>query len=281
MNFKNFLILLSIGMVLSFVGCSNQSGNPLKADATTPAEQAIGTANDVINLDNDVVYISEDANGHVLGKTQYVKFGVKWTRDTVCWSVPINTSDPVADYDNRLKYCFDAWDGISGIKLARVPSSLGNIQIGFTGSVAGATMGTTSITTVGSMIKSVRIQMYESNGNGDINWSRYNGNMLMTALMHEVGHALGLDHSADAASLMYPSFTIGSFKLLNKDDINGIQSIYYLDPKQSSSQPYAPVAGSARLQLFNGSQYKSFIDWATVASNWSLLSSGYYPTSVR
>jgi Matrixin len=48
---------------------------------------------------------------------------------------------------------------------------------------------------------------------------------LFTVAAHEMGHALGMDHSAKSAAVMYATYT-ATKPTLNADDIAGIQSIY-------------------------------------------------------
>ncbi|HEX2085520.1 MAG TPA: matrixin family metalloprotease [Solirubrobacteraceae bacterium] len=48
---------------------------------------------------------------------------------------------------------------------------------------------------------------------------------LITVAAHELGHALGLDHSSDAAALMFPTYA-GPHRFLSPDDVAGIQRIY-------------------------------------------------------
>jgi hypothetical protein len=50
---------------------------------------------------------------------------------------------------------------------------------------------------------------------------------LMTVAAHEIGHALGLNHTTVANSLMNASYN-GSHRFLGQDDIDGIRSIYGL-----------------------------------------------------
>lgn len=58
---------------------------------------------------------------------------------------------------------------------------------------------------------------------------------LLTVAAHEIGHALGLGHSNDPNSLMYPSYS-EPHRFLGGDDIAGIQSLYGL----ASEPPTAP-----------------------------------------
>ncbi|KAL6955615.1 neutrophil collagenase, partial [Sarracenia purpurea var. burkii] len=49
-----------------------------------------------------------------------------------------------------------------------------------------------------------------------------------TVVLHEIGHLLGLGHSSDPSSIMYPSTSAGVTKDLNSDDIKGIKALYGL-----------------------------------------------------
>ena len=57
---------------------------------------------------------------------------------------------------------------------------------------------------------------------------------LDVVMLHEIGHALGLDHTTDAHSIMHPD--LKSFPSLNQDDVDGIREIYGLSPKQFDFQ---------------------------------------------
>lgn len=48
---------------------------------------------------------------------------------------------------------------------------------------------------------------------------------LITVAAHEIGHGLGLAHSANTDALMYPYYS-GEHRFLHQDDIDGIQEIY-------------------------------------------------------
>jgi uncharacterized protein YraI len=69
---------------------------------------------------------------------------------------------------------------------------------------------------------------------------------LKTTAMHEVGHALGLDHSQDPSALMWAEYT--GVKTIGPDDIAGIQSLYgppSPDEGSSSAPPAAPAGVTA------------------------------------
>ncbi|MCA2216521.1 matrixin family metalloprotease [Jidongwangia harbinensis] len=48
---------------------------------------------------------------------------------------------------------------------------------------------------------------------------------LVTVAAHEIGHAIGLRHSADSSALMF-AFYGGSHRFLGQDDINGVRAKY-------------------------------------------------------
>jgi len=73
---------------------------------------------------------------------------------------------------------------------------------------------------------------------------------LMTVAIHELGHALGMGHSTDAAAAMYPSY-ITTKQAVDADDISGIQSIYsarqpdVFNVKASNNSPRSAAAISS------------------------------------
>lgn len=78
---------------------------------------------------------------------------------------------------------------------------------------------------------------------------------LCTVAAHEIGHAIGLRHSADPNALMYPFYT-GRRAYLSYDDIRGILAIYGLRGEDCMFQielidAGAPGSGSFRI-LENG-----------------------------
>jgi hypothetical protein len=65
---------------------------------------------------------------------------------------------------------------------------------------------------------------------GEIRDSSNGAKDLVTIAAHEIGHALGLDHSNDPNALMNPTY-FKSHRYLDPDDVSGIQALY---PRQDN-----------------------------------------------
>lgn len=77
------------------------------------------------------------------------------------------------------------------------------------------------------------ILFYSSNGHGQIAWSSASSGPapsetdLQSVALHEIGHCLGLNHSASGEAVMAASLTVGTQKRsLSPDDVAGLQAIY-------------------------------------------------------
>jgi hypothetical protein len=63
---------------------------------------------------------------------------------------------------------------------------------------------------------------------------------LLTVAAHEIGHTLGLDHSSDPNSLMFPAY-VGPHRFLSQDDVAGIQSLYGIDAEPPGKPEVPPT----------------------------------------
>lgn len=81
----------------------------------------------------------------------------------------------------------------------------------------------------------------------DVDEDWVHGFDLATVLLHEFGHSLGLGHSTDMNSIMYPYY-LGMRLTLGTDDIAGIQSIY--GPPATVPLPAAAILFLSGFGLF-------------------------------
>jgi hypothetical protein len=128
---------------------------------------------------------------------------------------------------------------------------MGDIRIG------GFAFGNSNLLALGYMPP--KVNNYSVAGDIAINTAQIfniNGNDydLYTVMMHELGHALGLDHSTSALAVMYSAYE-GADSGLNSDDIAGIQSLYGGARKADSLDAAASNASFA-----TASQITSYIN---------------------
>ncbi|MES2803498.1 MAG: matrixin family metalloprotease [Bdellovibrionota bacterium] len=71
--------------------------------------------------------------------------------------------------------------------------------------------------------------IYLNASSGDANIANFDTNSLTITLAHEIGHILGLGHSADGNALMYFDGTYKNKLSLAQDDIDGVSYLYPSD----------------------------------------------------
>jgi hypothetical protein len=106
-------------------------------------------------------------------------------------------------------------------------------------------------------------------------------------LTHELGHALGLNHSTDTAATMYPSYDLCStgMRTLAADDIAAAQSLYGIaaalntPPSVTISAPAAASFTTATSIAFAGSATDSQDGNLTSGLEWKSSLSGYIGSS--
>ena len=82
----------------------------------------------------------------------------------------------------------------------------------------------------GTRIREFDMFFWENEANGAINWSTNPGANdydVETVALHELGHALGLNHTSVSGAVMWPSVATGTtLRSLAQDDIDAICSLY-------------------------------------------------------
>ena len=135
---------------------------------------------------------------------------------------------------------------MSGLIFSEVPDSANSaIHIGFGTFPSSAIVGQTKVIGSAGILRPdtiVRLleplqQPLALDPQGAWIYAAYDITLLQVAV-HEIGHALGLDHSTDPSAIMYP-FTTAANSDLNFGDIEGINTLYplytvsALDPVQA------------------------------------------------
>lgn len=169
---------------------------------------------------------------------EYAFEGAKWASNTVTWNFDSGAgfSEPVTDpYRTVITSALVAWGHAANINFQQTADNANaNIQIGWSplqSTVDPSDIGLTSYyTTATSQISSATIQLEDpaedpllSTPQG-YTWSGSTSTLYQVAL-HELGHALGLDHSTDPQAIMYPTAQTTN-PVLSLADVAGMQQLY-------------------------------------------------------
>lgn len=96
---------------------------------------------------------------------------------------------------------------------------------------------------------------------------------LVTVAAHEIGHALGLDHTNISGSLMLSNYT-GSHRFLGSDDIAGIRSLYGYPFTNVLITGASAVCSSTGLYELSDTPPNTAITWQVTPGNLFTTSSG-------
>jgi peptidoglycan hydrolase-like protein with peptidoglycan-binding domain len=168
------------------------------------------------------------------GEVGFVAGPTKWANFHLSYRLTNSTADlSNANVNRALKVAYRHWCLVAKMELHQV-SSNADIDVRFaTGDHGdGANNAFDGVGTV------LAHAFYPPNGGGAIagdlhfddaeTWTRDlppTGIDLDTVTLHEAGHTLGLDHSADANAVMFAFYAAGR-RTLTADDIAGIRSLY-------------------------------------------------------
>lgn len=119
-----------------------------------------------------------------------------------------STANSYAPTGNPIVYCDSNFESNSGASADSIPGFATGQNISSDGKIAGCLL----------------VLNVESGGAASI--VSLDSTLVDNVLTHEIGHCLGLGHSADTNALMYYSTGYGRKTVLTQDDINGVTYLY-------------------------------------------------------
>ena len=191
--------------------------------------------------------------------SEYAFEGPKWASTTVTWSFV--GDDPYDGFSHSItdprqqavvRQALADWSSLTGIQFAQVADGssgggpdfrIGYANLGYAGSGSYDVLGITYYYASGATFSPGTLVALEdpaydtlTPGVGGAPTYRENAT-LYQVVAHEVGHVLGLDHSTDRHTLMYPYASTDN-RTISSYDVQGVRTLYGLD---GSGPPPGPM----------------------------------------
>ena len=183
-----------------------------------------------------------NAHAYVL-RTAEDGSSMRWETFPVEWSYAPQAGDPEGTED-AVQAAFDAWEAIgTAIAFERVDGGDNVVFFDREGAFDPDVLASTAswATDDGELVA------FDVRVNPAVPWSTDGAEDafdLEAAVTHEIGHALGLDHSRDADACMYEVQLPGDPRELGPDDVAAARALYPLEPGVGcSTAPEPTLAG--------------------------------------
>ncbi|KAL8057135.1 hypothetical protein ABFX02_04G164800 [Erythranthe guttata] len=167
---------------------------------------------------------------HTISHYSLLPGNPKWYRKNLSYSFDRNVNRAARV---PLQRAFKEWESVTPFKFYYIKNiSLADIQISFERGDHGdgyPFRGTIDVVAHTFPPPDGRVH-FDAHQNWSLGGNIINGNAidLQTVALHELGHALGLDHSMIFKAVMFPTIYRGERKGIHKDDIDGIKKLYNL-----------------------------------------------------
>ncbi|RYY13615.1 MAG: matrixin family metalloprotease [Alphaproteobacteria bacterium] len=191
--------------------------------------------------------------------SDYALEGPKWASSTITWSFAnvggIVSGSIGADYRATIEAAVARWGQVSNLTFKEVSDTTPGVDIRvgwsvFSGSQVGQTDYSYQLTNSETFVPGtlVTLEAPSAKSVGTSLTSAYAGTSttLYETMLHEFGHALGLDHSTDPLATMYPYLGPNNGNL-NASDIAGIHNLY--GAVTATAAVAAPVVASAQVAI--------------------------------
>lgn len=227
--------------------------------------------------------------------TEYAFEGAKRSSATIDWSfaaqtLPSDASVPfdnvvAAAYQSTIEAAFARWASVSGLTFTRVADAASvPIRIGFEAFTLSGELGETDFRFARGLLgNDTLVRLLDpaaspllTNASGLYYYPAF-GVTLFQVVLHEIGHALGLDHTTDPGTIMYPYATATDADLA-LGDVEGINALYpYFTVVADSPVQIEAATGQTKTYDFTITRYSDpglalTIDYAVSGAPYTLLS---------
>lgn len=161
---------------------------------------------------------------------------------TIYWSADLSddllfdeTLYDRSDFEAALQEAFDTWEIVASVDFERADDPADADLTVDMAPLAGSTVG---LATYSYRVLPGMDQLVEASVDMDATeeWAPYGETDLnfYAVLVHEIGHALGLEHVNDSSEIMNPVISVDR---LGDGDIAGIRTLYGADPEDTTTPP--------------------------------------------